>query len=89
VAPTEIAVHLYAQSSARLDVDGTAVTLTQTTDCPWAGAISTRVEPQAPADFMIRLRVPTWCRAASLAVNGRRSMSTPWSSARLSGSAQA
>jgi DUF1680 family protein len=72
VAPSEIAVHLYAQTSAHVDVGSTAVTLTQATNYPWAGAIAIRLEPRAPAEFTLRLRVPGWCRAASLAVNGER-----------------
>jgi DUF1680 family protein len=53
-----------------VEVDGTAVTLTQTTDYPWDGAIGIRVDPAAPADFALRLRIPGWCRSASLTVNG-------------------
>ena len=44
--------------------------LRQTTDYPWAGAIRISVEPERPTEFTIRLRIPGWCRQASLAVNG-------------------
>jgi uncharacterized protein len=70
VGPGEAAVHLYIQGRGRVEVDGTAVTLTQTTDYPWDGVIGIRVDPAAPADFALRLRIPGWCRSASLTVNG-------------------
>jgi DUF1680 family protein len=70
VGPGELAVHLYAQSIARFDVAGTAVTLTQTTDYPWGGAIAMTIEPAAPTEFALRLRIPAWCRAPRLEVNG-------------------
>jgi uncharacterized protein len=66
----ELAVHLYAQSTARMAVDGTAVTVTQTTNYPWDGVVGLRIDPEHPIDFTLRLRIPGWCRAAQLSVNG-------------------
>jgi DUF1680 family protein len=70
LAPGELAVHLYAQSTARLEIDGSPVTVTQTTDYPWDGAVALRIDPQSPAEFTLRLRIPGWCRSAQLAING-------------------
>jgi DUF1680 family protein len=70
LAPGELAVHLYAQSTARLEIDGTPVTVTQTTDYPWDGAVALRIDPQSPAEFTLRLRIPGWCRSAQLTING-------------------
>jgi len=69
-APGELAVHLYVQSNARLAVDGTKVKIEQTTNYPWEGAVAFAVEPETPAEFTLRLRIPGWCRSAELAVNG-------------------
>ena len=66
----EVAVHLYIASEARVDLDGKAVVLTQTTNYPWSGAVTVAVAPEAPAEFALRLRVPGWCRGVTLAVNG-------------------
>ncbi len=71
VAPGELAVHLYAQSTARLDLDGTRVTVTQTTDYPWDGTVALRIDPQTPAELTVRLRIPGWCRSAQITVNGQ------------------
>ena len=65
-----VAVHLYVQGQARLEVAGQSLTLKQTTRYPWDGQIEITLEPQAPAAFALKLRLPGWCRAARLSVNG-------------------
>ena len=65
-----IAVHLYGDSTATLDVAGGKVRLVQDTRYPWDGAIALTVEPEAPAGFTLHLRIPGWCRKATLSVNG-------------------
>jgi uncharacterized protein len=67
----DVAVHLYVQGQARLEVAGQPLTIKQTTRYPWDGQIEVALEPQAPMTFALRLRLPAWCRAARLAVNGR------------------
>jgi DUF1680 family protein len=69
-APGEAAVHLYAAGRGRFEIDGAPVTITQTTDYPWDGAIALAVDPEKPARFTLALRLPGWCRDARLAVNG-------------------
>jgi len=54
-----------------MEVDGTSLTLTQTTRYPWDGAIAISVDPQEAADFALRLRIPGWCRSAELTVNAQ------------------
>jgi uncharacterized protein len=70
VGPQELAVHLYVQGTARIEVDGIEVSVTQTTDYPWDGAVTLQIDPERPAEFSLRLRVPGWCRAARLCLNG-------------------
>jgi DUF1680 family protein len=69
-ASGELAVHLYVENDAKLEIDGVAVNVRQTTDYPWEGAATIVLEPAAPLEFALRLRLPGWCRAAELAVNG-------------------
>jgi hypothetical protein len=66
----EAAVHLYMQSAAQLTLAGQAVTLRQETSYPWDGAVSIRVGVATPTSFGLRLRLPGWCRAPRLSVNG-------------------
>jgi len=71
VAPGEVAVHLYAEGSGRLVVDGHPVTVRQHTDYPWDGEVALALGLSAPARFALRLRIPDWCRGAAARVNGQ------------------
>lgn len=66
----DIAVHLYLQGKAAIPVAGQVVTLEQRHVYPWEGRITLLVTPEQSASFGIRLRIPNWCREATLAVNG-------------------
>ncbi|AZO53639.1 MULTISPECIES: glycoside hydrolase family 127 protein [unclassified Mesorhizobium] len=66
-----LAVHLYGDSTARFDIAGVPVTLTQASRYPWDGAVEITVEPQAPVEFTLHLRVPGWSSAARLEINGQ------------------
>ncbi len=67
---TDAVVHLFVGGTGRLRVGGVPVTLHQRTDYPWDGRVEMTVEPERPAEFGLTLRVPGWCRRATLAVNG-------------------
>lgn len=62
-------VHFFASSQARFRMGDTPVTLVQSTNYPWDGGVHLRVEVPRPVPFALRLRVPSWCREPSLAVN--------------------
>ncbi|MBZ9696407.1 MULTISPECIES: glycoside hydrolase family 127 protein [unclassified Mesorhizobium] len=70
LADDALAVHLYGDSTARFDIAGTPVTLTQASRYPWDGAVEITVEPQAPVEFTLHLRVPAWSSKAKLDING-------------------
>jgi hypothetical protein len=70
VGPDEIAMHLYGGSAASLTVGGTPVAIRQTTSYPWDGSVKIEVDPGAPKTFSLKLRIPSWSRKATLAVNG-------------------
>ena len=63
-------VHLYVQGRATLGVAGQAVELRVRTGYPWKEKVRIAVRPERPADFTLALRIPGWCRAAALKVNG-------------------
>jgi len=67
---TEVVVHLYIQSSARLTLGGREITVHQETTYPWAGMITIQLGMDEPAVFGLNLRIPAWCRTARLSVNG-------------------
>jgi DUF1680 family protein len=66
----EVVAHLYAQSRAELQLRGQAVRLRQETSYPWDGAVSITLGLDAPLEFALRLRVPSWCKAPGLTING-------------------
>ncbi len=63
-------VHLYLGSTAELDLGGQKITLTQEANYPWDPTVRLKVDPAAPGRFTVALRVPAWCRAPRLTVNG-------------------
>src|SRR6478752_3758103 len=66
-----IAVHLYGGNSAKLSVGGRAVRIRQDADYPWSGKIVITIDPEAPAEFTLKLRIPGWARGETLTVNGQ------------------
>ncbi len=65
-----LAVHLYAGGEARFTAGSEAVRLQVQTEYPWREQVTLQVGLQAPAEFTLHLRLPGWCRAPRLAVNG-------------------
>jgi len=63
-------VHLYVQGRATLNVAGRQVEVRVQTDYPWREEVSLEVRPQRPGTFTLALRIPGWCRGATLSVNG-------------------
>jgi uncharacterized protein len=69
-APDGIAVHLYGGISTSVETAGTKVGLRETSNYPWSGDIRIEVDPETPAAFDLKLRIPGWCKGATLKVNG-------------------
>ena len=80
----ELYVNLFVGSTVTLNnVAGTSVQLVQTTDYPWRGQVALTVNPAAPTQFALKIRVPNRQVSAlytstppvdgllSLAVNGQ------------------
>ena len=51
--------------------DGSPIKLTQTTDYPWNGNIKIRFDETPGEKFSAFLRIPGWCKVASLMINGK------------------
>lgn len=66
-----LAVHLYAGGDASFNAGAVPVKVRVTTEYPWRGHIQLAVEPGAVVEFTLHLRLPGWCRAPSLQVNGQ------------------
>lgn len=66
----EFWVHLYSSGAVNFDLDGKNVKLTQQSDYPWNGKITFKIASEHQIDFKLALRLPGWCRAATIKVNG-------------------
>jgi len=65
-----LAIHLYAQGQAQLELAGQTITLSQITRYPWDGAVQIRLGLEDPAEFALMLRIPSWSLKAKLWING-------------------
>ena len=73
----EVTVNLYVSGQLQAEVGGQQITLSQESEYPWDGRIALKMEPSAPGEFSLRLRVPGWCPEATLTLNGEPLEGTP------------
>ncbi len=72
-----IAVNLYTESEADIRLaDDLRVALKQTTRYPSDGRVELVVSPSRPARFRLTLRMPRWCEAPQVLLNGRPAEAT-------------
>lgn len=68
--PDGLAVHLYTDCSLEATMGETKLKLVMQTDYPWDGKVRLELNPASAATFALRLRIPGWCTAPAVAVNG-------------------
>ena len=67
-----LAVNLYTASEATVPLDGgKRLAVRQRTDYPNSGRVVLHLDPSEETEFPLRLRIPSWCHAAKVAVNGQ------------------
>lgn len=65
-------IHLYDANTVCCDARaGEPIALRVETDYPRSGAVTARVEQAPVDDYALHWRIPAWCAAATVAVNGR------------------
>ncbi len=64
-------MHLYIQGTAHIKIGGTDITIIQRTNYPWSGEVDLILQPERKTYFSLNLRIPSWCREASVKVNGK------------------
>jgi len=67
-----ILANLFTASKACLDAGTVSLSLTCDTDYPSSGIIRYTLEPDHPAQFAFKVRIPGWCQAPAVTVNGKR-----------------
>ena len=65
-----LVVNLYTQCGATIDLGGNrSIMVIQETDYPASGRINISITPSEAMAFPLRLRIPGWCPAATVAIN--------------------
>ena len=71
VSESRLFVNMYVASQAGVRLDtGTQVSITQKTAYPWRGGTSIEISLEKSATFSLMLRIPEWCPAVTVKVNG-------------------
>jgi Beta-L-arabinofuranosidase, GH127 len=65
-----VAFHFYGGFETTTTLGGVKVALPETSDYPWSGEVRIAIDPEAPASFDLKLRIPGWAKSATAAVNG-------------------
>jgi uncharacterized protein len=68
-----LAIHLYGGFETTAKIGGQDVRIRESSDYPWSGDIRIAVEPDEPAAFDLKLRIPAWANGATASVNGEPS----------------
>jgi hypothetical protein len=68
-----LAATLYGPSEVSTTINGLPVTVTEETDYPFQDAISFTIKMPQSATFALGLRIPEWCAAATVTINGNTS----------------
>lgn len=61
-APDAFYINLFISSTARAEIGGIRIRVTQRTRYPWNGAVGIAIDPEHSARFAIRIRIPGWAR---------------------------
>lgn len=66
-------VNLYGGSQLKTNLkNGENIQVTQITDYPWDGQISLTIDKAPKKPFTLSMRIPGWCKGATISVNGKK-----------------
>lgn len=68
----EVYVHLYIGGTAEIKLNDSEIKLTQQANYPWDGLTAIKLELKKPMEFTMALRIPGWCRQATIIINGQQ-----------------
>lgn len=71
-------LHLYNNSTLNWTLnDDVPISITQHTNYPWDGRIDIDIHPQQTIEFSLFIRIPSWCRSATVTVAGAEVPTSP------------
>ncbi len=59
-------VNLFIAGTANMEIGNKKVSIVQSNNYPWNGALSFAVTPEVPTNFAIHIRIPGWARAEAI-----------------------
>src|SRR5215475_93053 len=65
-----VAFHLYGGFETTVTLAGVKVALGESSAYPWSGEVRISIDPETPAAFEVKLRIPGWAKTVTAAVNG-------------------
>ncbi|QTL99209.1 glycoside hydrolase family 127 protein [Iocasia frigidifontis] len=65
-------VNLYVDSTVDLELNNNEISLKHETNYPWDGNVKLTILKAKKPDFVLALRIPSWCKKAQLKVNGEK-----------------
>ncbi len=69
-------VNLFIGNESDVTVDGNKMKVSQTTEYPWKGKVQINVEAEQPLKQQMKVRIPAWCKAYVLKVDGKKAQPT-------------
>jgi DUF1680 family protein len=72
-----IYTHLYIGGEAQIELNGQSIKLQQETNYPWDGDITLKLSLQDTQAFKLALRIPGWCNAFEVYINGEKLTEKP------------
>lgn len=67
----DIVATLYSPNTTAFDINGKTVTIKEETSYPFSDIIRFTINSEGSTDFPLTLRIPGWCKEASLSINGQ------------------
>jgi hypothetical protein len=61
------------QITTKVGANNDSVTITEKTDYPFSEKIDFVIKSNKPVNFPLELRIPTWCKGATISINGTKS----------------
>jgi DUF1680 family protein len=74
---SSLAVNLYTESKASLEIDSKKVLIEQITDYPTSGTIKIELSAEKDMTFNLMLRIPSWSRKCAISINGEKIEASP------------
>ncbi len=71
VSEKEVWINLYIGSSVTINSPGGNLQISQVTDYPWDGNVMVKINPDKAVNYVLRMRIPGWCRDFDIQVNGK------------------